>query len=742
MSAIPSFRPQSRLRTLSPICLLSLLLALPAPADPVKKRSLSDPFEGTTEVVVVEVPVNVTTRDGQPVRGLTAADFEILDEGKKQEITHFEVVDLEVETPSGERARSMRRNDIPPAARRHFLFLFDLSFANPVNILKARRAARQLVLDSLHPSDLAAVATYSLEQGPRLVLTFTPDRAQLALAIDTLGAHFANVTSSVDPLRFIIRELEFQAQDASLQETGATGNLLGLDLEDRLLQHLRILGTQFEKSRKSFERSKVSAWSRALADIAKALNSVQGRKHVVYFSEGFDSRLLLGRGPTGDEDAALQDELNTMQGRLFMVDTDDIYGNATLQRDMEDMLEEFRRADAVIQAVDVGGLRADGDIRGGLRDVGQPALFYMANGTGGELFEDANDLKAELGKVLKRSDLTYLLAFQVADLRHDGAYHRLKVKLKEGLGRGVHISHRKGYYAPRPYDQLHPLEKSLLASDAIASAMPRRDLDMSVLAAPFRANPELAYVPVIIELGGASLLQGHRAERLDVEIYTYVTDQQGEMRDFFTQLVAIDVGRGNNREVLERSGIKYYGHLDLPPGDYLVRVLTRNGSTGRTAVETLPLRVPVYEAAQPVLLPPFFIEQPGAWVMIKEKARDEVYQKSVVYPFTVNGDPYVPAARPALTRHQEAQVCLVAYNLGQGGLALDGRILAEDGRVLEAGKLALVERTVTGIEGLDKLLATFEIDGLEKGRYTLEVSLTDTASGSTQVSTIPFSVAN
>lgn len=39
-------------------------------------------FSGSTEVVEVEVPVQVV-RDGQPVRGLTAADFE-LSEGRKK----------------------------------------------------------------------------------------------------------------------------------------------------------------------------------------------------------------------------------------------------------------------------------------------------------------------------------------------------------------------------------------------------------------------------------------------------------------------------------------------------------------------------------------------------------------------------------------------------------------------------------------------------------------------------------
>ena len=174
-----------------PVLLLTLpLVAIAAPA------AQTPTFEGSSQVVAVEVPVNVVGRDGEPVRGLTADDFEVYDGSEKQKVTSFEVIDLKsLGTSAAPAAGGLppAPADLRPAARRHFLLLFDLSFSTPTSILKARVAARDFVLNSLHPTDLAAVATYSLETGPKLIVTFTPDRTQLARAVDTLGYHQAIV---------------------------------------------------------------------------------------------------------------------------------------------------------------------------------------------------------------------------------------------------------------------------------------------------------------------------------------------------------------------------------------------------------------------------------------------------------------------------------------------------------------------------------------------------------------------
>ncbi|MEM1177639.1 MAG: VWA domain-containing protein [Acidobacteriota bacterium] len=694
-------------------------------------------FEDKTAVTLIEVPVNVADRNGQPVRGLKASDFEIFDNGKRQEIENMEVVDLATLAPTRAETQQVIET-LPAVARRHFLLLFDLSFARPASLVKAREAARQFVLEHLHPTDLAAVATFSLEQGPQLLVTFTPDRAQLARAVETLGTpSLLRRGQVVDPLRFII-----DAPDpGDLTDDGGLGSGTGIDVETAVAQHLSVIAFQRERARKAYERSRISNWSRAMEETAKALAAINGRKHVVYFSEGFDGSLLFGRDASRNSDAAAAEQRLREAGTLWLVDQDNTFGNSALQNDIADMLEEFRRADCLIQAVDIAGLRVEtsvdgsggNQVQGRLNDA-QDALFYVADATGGNLFEDANDLGQQLENVLERNTVTYVLSFYPNELQFDGAYHRLKVKAD--LPRGTRLSHRSGYYAPRSFNDLHPMEKALLASQSIAAAAPRREIDVDLLAAPFRASPELAYVPVILEVEGRSLLSGHTGDVLNVEIYVYVTNARGEMRDFVTQIVSYDLR--TLRSLMIGSGIKYYGHLDLVPDDYLLRVLVRNAETGKTAVASQNLTVPEYGEAQLEVLPPFFLEPPNRWFMVREESKGD--NESVVYPFVVNGEPYIPSAKPEIRQGEGARFCLVAYNLGDGPLEIEAQVLDEQGPIELGGELSLLERTVTGIDGVDKLLASFDPLDLGAGEYTLEVAVRNVETGARQQSTIPIRI--
>ena len=114
------------------------------------------------------------------------------------------------------------------------------------------------------------------------------------------------------------------------------------------------------------------------------------------------------------------------------------------------MLQELVRADCVIQAVDIGGLRGGDEVRLAKNKQG---LFMLANGTGGELFENFNNLNEAMSKMLERTSVTYVLAFHAENLKLDGKFHKLQVLL-EGRPDGFRVVHRPGYFAPRPYSEL------------------------------------------------------------------------------------------------------------------------------------------------------------------------------------------------------------------------------------------------------------------------------------------------
>jgi VWFA-related protein len=150
-----------------------------------------------SQVTLVQVPVWVTDKSGKAIRGLQPSDFTIEDEGAHQKIEAVDVVDLAQKSA----VSSGERNERLLAGRRHFLMLFDLSYATPAEVLRAQSAAERFLSGGTAPEDLAAVATISAEKGASLLVTFTSDRRQLVAAIRSLDLP-GTIASASDPLAF------------------------------------------------------------------------------------------------------------------------------------------------------------------------------------------------------------------------------------------------------------------------------------------------------------------------------------------------------------------------------------------------------------------------------------------------------------------------------------------------------------------------------------------------------------
>ncbi|MGH9362823.1 MAG: VWA domain-containing protein, partial [Thermoanaerobaculia bacterium] len=628
---------------------LALLAALPlAPAAAQERRGFGD----VTTVVVVEVPVYVT-KDGEPVRGLTADNFEVTDGRKVQKITSFEVIDVMQLSPQ-------QATQMPVAGRRHFLLLFDLAFSDPEGIFRAREAAKKVVSEQFRPSDLAAVALYTAARGPNVVLGFTSDRRQIETAIDTLGVPQL-VGRGADPLGLVIAASPakgaMQSGDAGAPTAGAKGGAT-----EAVTDFLRAASEAEGKTNTETLKNQITAFSRAFSDLAKLLGTVQGTKHVVYFSEGFDSSAVQGQGMTMDTAAAVE------HGEVWDVDSDEVYGSGRQQNDVEAMLEEMRRGNCIVQAVDVARLKSGVEERP--RASGQDSLLQMAKSTGGELYTNFTDLSQAMGKVLQRTSVTYLLAFQPENLKQDGTFRKLKVRLKNVPG-GAKLSYRPGYYAPKPMPQLTAMERRLQTAAEILGGEPGGPLGASVLATPFRTASADAYVPVLVEINGPALLAGQKDKALVTEIYAYAIDGEGSIQGYFTQNLGLDLAKVEAQ--LKQSGLKFYGDLELPPGEYSLRVLVRNAHTGAHSLQVVPVVVPAFDQAGPVVLPPLFPEPQGKWLLTRETQVAGAPQPD--YPFMIGQEPFIPASKPVLAANQGVRVTVMAYNLGNGDVRAEAGVL-------------------------------------------------------------------
>ena len=138
------------------------------------------PLRYKVEVVLIEIPLYMIDKEGNPIKNLKPEEVILYENGIRQEITHF----IMVQNDSPEIASVVRKY---PVARRQFLLLIDFAFATAGRIVKARRACMDFIKEKILPNDLVAVATYSAMGGLEVHSHFTNDRDHLFSVIDTLG---------------------------------------------------------------------------------------------------------------------------------------------------------------------------------------------------------------------------------------------------------------------------------------------------------------------------------------------------------------------------------------------------------------------------------------------------------------------------------------------------------------------------------------------------------------------------
>jgi VWFA-related protein len=675
-------------------------------------------------VSLVEVPVTVLDHDGKPVKGLTAADFDVRDDGKEVPIQAVDVTEFVSGVPAPGVHQTVR---VSAAARRRFLLLFDLSFSTPSRVSRVRDAARKFVGSQMGPDDLAAVATYSIEHGLNLVVTFTSDRSQLAAAVQTLG-FVNNSEKSPDPLNLTeLLNIPFEFVAAGGPGTANAGKGKSDDL---IAEGNRQTAAAARRGDAEYRKGRVRQLFEGLGMVARALDSVEGRKHVIYFSQGFDMRLLQGNAQDSAE--AQEANENAAHGQIWNIDSQARFGNSGLQSAMNDMLDLFKRSDCVVHAVDLTGLAAAGDTSDPSGGSGQAALYSIAEGTGGELFKNANDFSAELDKLLEEQSLVYVLTFSPRLTGKPDRYHAIKVRVKRS---GASVSSRAGYFEPRPFQATSGVEKKLTAADVIASEIPVHGLATSLLAQAF-AGKDSAFVSVEISVPSADLRAPSKTGKIPLEIYGYAFDGEGRIADFSTQTAVLDLA--SVRERIEAGGLRYFAQFKLAPGPYRLRALVRNGDTGAMGFAAEDIVVPDFAQKKPYLVPPLAVSTANGLVLRGKSAHSG---EALEFPYMIGEDPFLPDAHPAVARNGELRLAIYTYSLGDPSkLRMGGKLLDSSGKPLGDANLSLLGRSSLDETGRSTYLVAFKPGDVTPGSYMLRVIVNDPGSGAARQATTRIEV--
>jgi Flp pilus assembly protein TadD len=210
-------------------------------------------------------------------------------------------------------------------------------------------------------------------------------------------------------------------------------------------------------------------------------------------------------------------------------------------------------------------------------------------------------------------------------------------------------------FAGRPFLQARRLPGVAVAVAAqVFAAPPGGDLALAALALPAAGGvppgEERASVLVVVEIDGATFLDRNQSGVARVELYAYAVAADRSVAADLVEVFAVDVGALG--ESIWQSGLKFFGHLELPAGEFNLRVLVRNAGSGAWGLTAVPLRVPARPAPFLVIPDPAARD---AWLPVRA-SQDPGAALSAA------GEPVVPGARPVLVAGRQAVALL--FGLG------------------------------------------------------------------------------
>ena len=422
---------------------IGTLVFIPAGPRPVQGQQATAPpqtqaqqrpvFRGGTHFVRVDAyPV----RDGKIVEGLGAGDFEILEDGRPQQVESLDFVRFDTFTPEAERIEPRtQREGFDMAAdprNRVFVIFVDLAFSQsagaftPTNSIKHIEQPLAQFLDRiLTPHDLFGFMT-SRNSAKDLVLqrktAVTKDQIAEAWRASFIGIDEADNLSRCD-----------------------CGNVVGeacLAMLERLKARYRAEGTYT-----------------ALESLVDQLGSIrEERKSIILVTDLLprfrpDQTILTTRGPKLPRTGINNGRLGTHENAPIAGDATycasefQRLANLDLDPRYKELLRQARRQNVSFYPITPGGLQAPVSLPAILAQERATDDFRtLAQETDGIAIVNTNDLKGGINRIGDDLAAYYVLGYYTTNTKWDGGIRKIQVKDKTGKV----IRARREYRAPTP----------------------------------------------------------------------------------------------------------------------------------------------------------------------------------------------------------------------------------------------------------------------------------------------------
>ena len=635
---------------------------------------------------LVSVDVVVRDREGNIVRGLTAADFEIREDGRTQEILGltFEEITDKAAAPlttaellagveqrmtapsSAATPKPMAAADV--AGHRLIVLLFDVSSMQPEDVQRAVDSASRFVSEQMSSADLVAVATVSTALD---VLTdFTGDRVKVAAALAQLASTEGTATPPVDASTAATDEAAAAATEATATETSEM---------DMFNNDVRL---------------------RALRTLAESLAPVEQKKAILYFSAGMER--------SGQDN---QIELRTAV-------------NAAVRAHVSIYPVDTRGLQAVVPGGDARQASGRGQSLFSGRGVAQQfsrlaasqdTLTSLAADTGGRAFTDTNNFGEAFDRVRRDISAYYLLGYSSTNPVKDGRFRRIQVRLKR---EGLRVEARAGYFAERDFAHTNRTDREAQLQEQMFSPVSATDVPVMVTAGYFRLAADRYYVPISVAVPGYAVPVGPGKEEISIDVLGIVSDEQGRPLSRMRETLKFPPATGTTlagKQVLYQSGVA------LPPGRFSVKVVVRENTTGRMGSFEAPVGVPELKQAAVKV----------SSVVLSTQLQQTRAGKNQ-NPLVRDGVQLLPNVTHVVSRDQKLYFYYEVYEPGEadGGPQLKTSLAFYRGKV-KVYETPAVERSA--IDAADRKAALFQFEipagSFTAGLYTCQINIIDAAAG-------------